>query len=103
MPEYSCRVCGRPTTNTSKRCDDHQLGERPRGNAFEPTREAIYVRDGGQCQECGRRLTLVPDRDDSFHVGHVIPRDKGGSDRPENLQAECRRCNLKKGPHSGER
>lgn len=57
----------------------------------------IFERDGGRCQECGRALTLTPGRADSYHCGHRVARERGGSDSIENLQAECAECNLAKG------
>ena len=34
-----------------------------------------------------------------FQVDHIIPMNKGGKTRPENLQLLCRQCNGKKGDH----
>ena len=34
-----------------------------------------------------------------FHVEHVIPRQHGGGDEPENLALACHHCNLHKGPN----
>jgi 5-methylcytosine-specific restriction endonuclease McrA len=36
----------------------------------------------------------------SVHVDHIVPRDRGGDDRRENLAGSCRPCNLARG--SGE-
>jgi hypothetical protein len=32
----------------------------------------------------------------TFHVEHIIPGSRGGSDEPENLAWSCPRCNLTK-------
>jgi 5-methylcytosine-specific restriction endonuclease McrA len=50
------------------------------------------LRDGHQCQYCGRQL---PVRD--LNVDHVLPRSRGGGDTWENLVVSCRHCNLRKG------
>lgn len=35
----------------------------------------------------------------AFHVEHVIPRQHGGADEPDNLALACFHCNLHKGPN----
>jgi hypothetical protein len=35
--------------------------------------------------------------DHTFHIEHVIARQHGGGDDPENLALACDRCNLRKG------
>jgi hypothetical protein len=53
---------------------------------WEPTRQAIYLRDGDQCVACGETewgLTL----------DHVEPR---GGDEPTNLVTLCPSCNNRK-------
>lgn len=97
MPEYGCLSCGKPTTNRSKRCDRHDLVPRPRGNGFEPIRQMIFARDGGRCQECGVALTQAPRYPNSFHLGHVQARTRGGTDEPSNYLALCADCNLQAG------
>jgi hypothetical protein len=34
-----------------------------------------------------------------FHVEHIIPRQHGGTDDPQNLALACFHCNLHKGPN----
>jgi hypothetical protein len=51
-------------------------------------RNAVWIRDGGICVECGA--------DDYLEFDHVIPVAKGGSNTVENVQLLCRRCNGKK-------
>lgn len=51
---------------------------------------AILRRDGFRCKSCGSEGRPL-------HVDHVLPVSKGGSDNPENLQALCDKCNLRKG------
>jgi 5-methylcytosine-specific restriction endonuclease McrA len=56
------------------------------------TRRNLMIRDGFQCQYCGRSPTH---RD--LNVDHVVPRSRGGQDSWENLVVSCRTCNLRKG------
>jgi 5-methylcytosine-specific restriction endonuclease McrA len=51
------------------------------------SRKAVFVRDGGSCQYCGRRAESID---------HVVPRSKGGPHTWENVVAACRRCNTAK-------
>lgn len=43
----------------------------------------------GRCKCCGERVA-------EFHVDHVIPLSRGGSNWPDNLQILCPPCNLSK-------
>jgi 5-methylcytosine-specific restriction endonuclease McrA len=51
---------------------------------------------GGRCEYCH-----LPEEfsELSFHVEHIIPRQHGGTDDPENLALACPECNLRKGPN----
>ena len=53
-------------------------------------REYILQRDDRHCAYCGR--TDVP-----LNLDHVIPRARGGSNRPSNLVLACIACNEEKG------
>jgi hypothetical protein len=59
------------------------------------TRALIWRRAKGRCEYCRVH------QDDldffTFHVEHIIPRQHGGSDNPQNLCLACRECNLSKG------
>jgi hypothetical protein len=35
----------------------------------------------------------------AFHVEHIVPRQHGGTDDPDNLAFACHHCNLHKGPN----
>lgn len=53
------------------------------------TTRAWVLRDQ-RCAQCGR----TPSEDGvKLHVDHKVPRDWGGADDPENLQALCSECN----------
>lgn len=55
-----------------------------------------YARQGGRCHWCSRKVGK------KFHVDHIVPLSRGGSNSPENLVISCPKCNLSKGaklPH----
>jgi 5-methylcytosine-specific restriction endonuclease McrA len=57
-----------------------------------PSKEAIYVRDGGRCQYTGKML----DRKNAT-IDHVLPKSRGGSDDWTNLALTSKELNGKKG------
>ena len=64
------------------------------GPLFQTTLRAfVYHRDGGKCQYCGKR----PGKDNPLTLDHIVPRAAGGTDRPDNIVAACRKCNYAKG------
>jgi 5-methylcytosine-specific restriction endonuclease McrA len=50
-------------------------------------RRAVFLRDGGRCQYCGKKAESID---------HVIPRSRGGEHTWENVVAACSRCNTAK-------
>lgn len=52
------------------------------------SRRAVFARDQGKCQYCGKNAESID---------HVIPRSKGGAHAWDNVVACCRRCNTYKG------
>lgn len=50
-----------------------------------------YAAQNGRCYWCMEEL------DKSFHVDHIVPLAKGGSDNEANICCACPRCNLSKG------
>lgn len=61
------------------------------------TRRNLMLRDGHQCQYCGKRPGTR-----ELNVDHVVPRSRGGHDAWDNLVISCRGCNLKKGKRTPE-
>lgn len=52
----------------------------------------VLNRTGNRCYLCSERVTIF-----DFHLDHVIPLSRGGTDDPANLLAACGACNLRKG------
>jgi 5-methylcytosine-specific restriction endonuclease McrA len=65
----------------------------PKNNTmFEPfTRKNIFIRDGGKCCYCDKKLKLS-----ELHWDHIVPRDQGGKSNWQNICSCCLSCNLKK-------
>jgi hypothetical protein len=57
-------------------------------------RAAILKRDGEVCTYC--QTTLGP-----FHIDHIIPVSRGGSNQDDNLCVACAPCNLTKSAKVG--
>jgi len=66
----------------------------PAAGKTRQTRRQIYLREGGRCFWCNKRILY-----DEFHLDHVVPLFIGGPavHRVENLVASCVRCNKHKG------
>lgn len=52
--------------------------------------DILLVSQGRHCWWCGRKLG------DKFHIDHIIPLSRGGSNWPANLCISCPKCNLEK-------
>lgn len=59
----------------------------------EETREFITARAGGRCEYCQMHQSL---QGATFHIEHVVPRAKGGTNDSGNLALACPSCNLHK-------
>jgi len=69
--------------------------KRPR---YLPTwlKSAVFHRDKGLCQICGRDLTGMIDVVNDLRLDHILPLAKSGSNDPNNFQLLCDKCNKKK-------
>ncbi len=61
------------------------------------TRAYVIDRNGFTCQMCGAVAgephPYDPSRKTRLHLGHIIDKSAGGSDKPANLRAICSVCN----------
>lgn len=53
----------------------------------------IWIRDGKECQYCGKTIRTLA----SAHIDHIVPLAQGGSNDEDNLVLACVACNRKKG------
>jgi hypothetical protein len=60
------------------------------------TRDFVRRRAGDRCEYC---LLRQEHSDLTHHVEHIVAKQHGGSDNPENLALACHRCNFRKGPN----
>jgi 5-methylcytosine-specific restriction endonuclease McrA len=53
----------------------------------------------GRCIHCQSKVSvpLTADEPASATLEHIVPRNHGGTDHPENLAVACARCNQGKG------
>jgi 5-methylcytosine-specific restriction endonuclease McrA len=49
-----------------------------------------YERQKGRCYWCGKRVGK------NYHVDHIVPLSRGGSNWPENIVLACPSCNISK-------
>lgn len=59
------------------------------------SRHNIYLRDGNNCQFCGKKHPRS-----ELNLDHVVPRSQGGKTVWENVVTSCIPCNRKKGGKS---
>ena len=67
-------------------------GKIKRKTYSDDTKKLIYLKAGGRCELCGRKILL-----DDMTLDHVNPLSMGGDDNVENLACTCYPCNLFKG------
>lgn len=59
------------------------------------TRALVRARAGDRCEYC--RLHEDDDPPFTFQIEHVVPKQHGGPDHPDNLALACPHCNRHKG------
>lgn len=64
----------------------------PRINLKARDRAKLYERDGGKCRHCDGPILF----NETWHIDHLIPLSKGGTNDLDNLALSCVRCNLEK-------
>lgn len=117
MPTRAPRPCAQPGCSAlveRGHCPDHERTSRAQSTAYDARRGSssergygarwqrlrlrILRRDLYQCQECKRqgRLTLAGARKGDAHVDHIVPKSRGGTDDPANLETLCRSCHSRK-------
>ncbi|MBI3880383.1 MAG: HNH endonuclease [Verrucomicrobia bacterium] len=57
-------------------------------------RQFVRRRADNDCEYCSLPQEKEPL---TFHIEHIVPRQHGGDDSPENLALACQHCNLRKG------
>lgn len=117
-PERPCGECGSLfraraerkfcSVECAVRAQGGELGSgksdgRPRRYMSDADREVLYAAAGWCCALCGD--VMRPDvgylHDLYPTLDHIVPRSRGGSDDPSNLQPAHRICNLRKGARDG--
>lgn len=56
---------------------------------------ALFISQLGRCKYCNIVLA-------GYHIEHMMPLARGGSNGPENICLSCPRCNLRKGSRTAE-
>lgn len=62
--------------------------ERGYGTEWEKLRDIVLARDNYLCQICLESYRITP----ATEVDHILPKAKGGTDDPDNLQSICNDC-----------
>ena len=57
---------------------------------YETVKQYLIARENGRCQLCGKGYDV-----NGWHIHHIIPRSKGGTDRPSNLALLHKECHTK--------
>ena len=60
-------------------------------------RQFVRERAGGRCEYCHLPDFAAPAS--AFHLEHIVAKQHGGDDSPDNCCWSCHRCNLHKGPN----
>lgn len=73
----------------SRRCRARQFGAEGTHTIEDVKRQ--YEAQDGKCYYCGAVVG------DTYHVDHIVPLSRGGTDNPDNLAISCPLCNQRKG------
>lgn len=68
----------------------------PRSNSYQKFRYELWERQNGYDAVSGEHIPLHEILDEKYHVDHIIPLSKGGSNDVSNLRLVSREFNLKK-------
>jgi HNH endonuclease len=60
-------------------------------------RQAVWIRDGGRCVECGiSDADCMASMGEHLHYDHVVPFSQNGADTVNNICLRCPDCNRRK-------
>jgi len=103
-----CLDCGTLTRNPS-RCDEHQAAWEARRNAqrgtsaqrgytnpWRRTAEAAVAQHRATYGDWCPGWQVPAHQAADLTADHIVPKARGGSDDPSNVQVLCRRCNTRK-------
>jgi len=82
-----------PEGKRSKRASSHKYQARKKSSGGSFTAEDIkdlYATQGGRCYYCRVEIEA------GYHIDHMLPISRGGTNGPENLALACAPCNLSK-------
>lgn len=61
-------------------------------DGYQKWRRSRFLKQGGLCFYCEEYMPFT-----RINVEHIVPRSRGGSNKPENLVLSCSVCNKEKG------
>lgn len=101
IAEYKAQYRQTETGRLLRRSANHRRRAREKASSNSFTAQQFQEqikRQKNKCYYCGKR----PKKGKQWHVEHVIPLSRGGSNTIDNIVASCPTCNLSKGnklPH----
>ncbi len=91
MPQSAPRFNAVPKSTAKQVNDRPSAAKRGYDRRWKAIRLKTLIRDNFTCVDCH---SVVDGK--HAHVDHIIPREDGGSDEPDNLATRCDRCHGKK-------
>lgn len=79
----------KPETGAAERMRRYRARRNLTENEWKEARFRIRHRDGPNCGYCGKEAS-------PFHIDHVVPLSRGGSNDDDNLIVTCASCNQSK-------